>query len=415
MKPTEQNNELEKELIAHIKESLADYEEPYNVGAWENFNKKKGRRSIIFWLPLTRGVAATLLLGTITFFIARENYLIDDIKNSNVSRSISSNIGTTKDNETVSIKTDKTAENAIHQATKDRQLFVKKRTKTISHNLENTAALTVDSNLKAENFTPITIQKSNEILAFNATDIDSNHVLAQRSTKQIDIMAFFENETKLNASLKKDSDKKPDRKIMLGLLLAPSISDNEKIDMGYGVSVDLKLSNSLSLNSGIVYSKMSAAKQTNLHRNALIENAMVSANTKTLKQTSEIVSGIDIPLALKYNLSKSIYTNFGFSVYAILQQKRQNTYLEEKFVQKTTEDYEFAGILVAEQTTELEILRNQKDNTYLSFYNISLGYKKPFGKSNTIAVEPFMKLPIKDAKVNNLRLVGTGVKLKFDF
>ena len=32
---------FEDKLIDHIRESLADYEEPYVSGVWENFNKKE--------------------------------------------------------------------------------------------------------------------------------------------------------------------------------------------------------------------------------------------------------------------------------------------------------------------------------------------------------------------------------------
>ncbi|RZL30310.1 MAG: hypothetical protein EOO96_18380, partial [Pedobacter sp.] len=76
MKPTEHKPPIEKELIAHIRESLVEHEESYQLGAWEKFNapEKKLRP---FWLPFLQGAAAILIIGFIGFLILNKKPTIE--------------------------------------------------------------------------------------------------------------------------------------------------------------------------------------------------------------------------------------------------------------------------------------------------------------------------------------------------
>jgi hypothetical protein len=56
-----------------------------------------------------------------------------------------------------------------------------------------------------------------------------------------------------------------------------------------------------------------------------------------------------------------------------------------------------------------------RNNKYLGFYNISFGYKQKVSEKQSFSVEPFMKLPMKEFSKENLYLIGTGIRLKFDF
>ena len=61
------------------------------------------------------------------------------------------------------------------------------------------------------------------------------------------------------------------------------------------------------------------------------------------------------------------------------------------------------------------MVAKSEDYSYLGFYNFAFGYKTKISKKNAFAIEPFLKLPMREVKTENLRLIGTGVKLKFDF
>lgn len=70
MLPPDNDNRSSEELITHIIERLSENEEPYKIGAWENFNKKKKNKAI-FWLTST---AAILVLGFTLFFWLGKNF-----------------------------------------------------------------------------------------------------------------------------------------------------------------------------------------------------------------------------------------------------------------------------------------------------------------------------------------------------
>jgi hypothetical protein len=55
------------------------------------------------------------------------------------------------------------------------------------------------------------------------------------------------------------------------------------------------------------------------------------------------------------------------------------------------------------------------DSKLIGFYNLSFGIKQPLSKKNTLSLEPFVKLPMKESGPDNLKLIGTGIKLKLDF
>jgi hypothetical protein len=72
-------------------------------------------------------------------------------------------------------------------------------------------------------------------------------------------------------------------------------------------------------------------------------------------------------------------------------------------------------VMVAEKVSEPAPQSEVQQNKYLGFYNFSFGFKQKVSKNNTLSIEPFLKVPMKDIKTENLNLIGTGVKLKFNF
>ncbi|RYG08670.1 MAG: hypothetical protein EOO07_25210 [Chitinophagaceae bacterium] len=194
--------------------------------------------------------------------------------------------------------------------------------------------------------------------------------------------------------------------------------------MGYGVSVDYSLSDKFSLNSGIAYNQMTAGKNNvstfDGAMNSPTNSAIIARqSTRSLTGVQEQVAGIDIPLELKYHLSKNLYANVGVSAFAVISQKQNNTYLENRVEQRISDSpngyQQLSSVLVTDKITEQAEPTAVDDYSYLGFYNFSFGYKKKISKNNSFAVEPFVKLPMREVNTQNLRLIGTGVKLKFDF
>jgi hypothetical protein len=146
----------------------------------------------------------------------------------------------------------------------------------------------------------------------------------------------------------------------------------------------------------------------------------IARATKDLESVEAKISGIDIPLEVKYHFSKKLYANVGVSAFAVIRHQQNNSYVEQKLVEREASftagnKDSFTTFMVTEKTTEKAPEAEVSNDKYLGFYNFSFGYKQKISKSKSVSVEPFMKVPMKEVSKENLRLMGTGVRLKFDF
>ncbi|RZL37560.1 MAG: hypothetical protein EOO96_04795 [Pedobacter sp.] len=443
MKPTEHKTPLEKELIAHIRESLIEHEESYQLGAWEKFNAPEKKRRP-FLLPFLQGAAAILIIGLITFFIVNKKPNALDTVNTNIKteqpkagQNPQENIIKIEQKPLISNKANDDENGVIaDESLEGKELNVSPKNTSLTNaqnqNILSANEAAVATNLSLQN--PTTITNKTEIVELqNPVEKKVENVIIKPSSETVivakvedtkpNIIDFLANETK-NGTAKKADEKENKNKdrFTVGLVVAPSFGNVKRLNMGYGVSVDYKLSDKFALNSGFAYNQMAASK--GVVNNTQSDVASVSAiakssSTKSLESVEERVTGIDIPLEIKYNVSKSLYANFGVSAFAVINQKRDNTFLEAKIVQPQSAGFSsansFSSVLVTQRVTENQEVTEAQNYSYLGFYNLSFGYRKKISKKNSFAVEPFLKLPMREVKTENLRLIGTGVKLKFDF
>lgn len=443
MKPTEHKTPLEKELIAHIRESLVEHEESYQLGAWERFNAPEKKRRP-FFVPFLQGAAAILIIGLLTFLIVyKKSNSLDTVK-STVKTEQPKAIQNPKEkairieesplvrNKSTNIYNDELKEQTVNNQNSEIPSTNPSLTTVQNQTALSTQGTFAATHLPTQNQTAITnklepieaqkpMEKKVENVIFKPNQ--ETVVIAKVEEQKPNIIDFLANETKNSAS--KKADEKPDKnkeRFTLGLVVAPSFGNVKRLNMGYGVSVDYKLSDKFALNSGLAYNQMAASKGVINNTQADMASASAiakSSSTKSLESVEERVTGIDIPLEIKYNVSKSLYANFGVSAFAVINQKRNNTFLEERIVQQQSAGlssaYAFNSVLVTQRVTENQAVAESQDYSYLGFYNLSFGYRKKIAKNNSFAVEPFLKLPMREVKTENLRLIGTGVKLKFDF
>ncbi|TKC03154.1 porin family protein [Pedobacter cryotolerans] len=441
MKPTEHKTPLERELIAHIRESLVEHEESYQLGAWEKFNAPEKKRRP-FFVPFLQGAAAILIIGLITFLIVN--------KKSNSLDTVTSNIKTEQteieqnplenvikieqkpiiSKSTITSNDDpkeQTLKNQNSRISSSNQSLTIAQNQTVLGTQETVAATNLPVQKQAVNTNKVEIIEPYKPVEKHVENVLSNPTqesvtVTKVETQKTNIIDFLESETKNNIAKKeKEKTDKNNNRFTLGLVVAPSFGNVKRLNMGYGVSVDYQLSDKFALNSGLAYNQMAAAK--GVINNGQSDMASVSAiakssSTKSLESIEERVTGIDIPLEIKYNVSKNLYANVGVSAFAVINQKRNNTFLEERIVQQSaglSSANSFSSVLVTQRVTENQTVTETQDYSYLGFYNLSFGYKKKISKNNSFAIEPFLKLPMREVKTENLRLIGTGVKLKFDF
>ena len=406
---------MDKELIEHITAQLQNHEETYSNGAWERFSEKKNkRRGIAFW-PLWAAAALIFIFGGV-FFAQNNTDHKKDIaitkpkvqQNVTADRNANANIET-KTNPT-SLKNDtspvnKLAANRPAKITENIKPLLTARTgysfintleqlTPVNNNLlDNKLAGANLSNLQTKQFDILTEKKKPQ-------------PIAQTSFEKLLAHDSYVNQQKPPTKTSENSKWQPD------VYVAPAMGNDNKVTMNYGFSLSYAIANKLSISSGLSYASISTTESLNA-------SAPQTLSGKNLESVDAKVRGINVPLELKYNISDKLYTNIGVSALAVLNNSQQNNYIVnqvQNFSSTTANGYaDSKTLIVKEKTTEPQPEANIDPDKYIGFYNFSLGYKQKISKKNNIAIEPFLRLPMKTFSKENLNLTNGGLRLKIDF
>ncbi|WP_285010174.1 hypothetical protein [Pedobacter faecalis] len=420
MRPTDHREPGEDELIARIREGLIGHEEPYRPGAWEEFSTKKqpGRKPLILWLGAIGSAAAVGLIVAKLFFF-NQTQTPDSLIPAQEQP------GLTKIEDTGIQKAPETTASETHISKREQIIVypaVTPGTETqgyaVAQDPEASPVQAIAKNpaYNIANVVPKLEQSASERVARPQEETTTTPVTARRN----DIETFLALESARNqAQPKKDASSAAD-KWEVGVMLAPSVGNAGKLNMGYGLSMAYALSDKVSLSSGLSYNEMAASKGT--EDNRLMESpakTAIASESKSLESVDARVVGIDIPLEVKYRFSEKVYANVGVSAFAVINQRQNNTYIQERLVQNAPtlagEEDSFKTVIVAEKAREEAPRSEVNQQNYLGFYNFSFGFRQKIAGDKAISIEPFMKVPMKEISKENLRFMGTGLRLKFDF
>jgi len=434
MKPSEED------LISQIKKTMASHEEPYLPGAWEKFNERvPADKKPVFGLYKILSIAAMLLLCTFVFLyvdnvVEKPESAIAKKKNEPAEQHVPELAIPELSEETVKIPEldrsiytarsksasevmDSVIDNALEQA------YVYQAIDSAAILQQNAILLAPQQDNQLHDLASTRNLSWNRGLSLSSKmqppKIEALATEQQQSESARSFESFLEKEQLLTTAKLKSAEqpaKQQQDKWALGLMVAPSIGNNNKLNMGYGLSMAYALSKKVEVVSGISYNDMHAANQ--VAPPPVNTAAFFSGDAKNLQSVEASVSGLDIPLGIKYNLSKKIYANVGVSAFAVLNERKNNTYVQETSMQTVSKDPGSAGemrIVVMNQRITEKAPDPSLGDKYIGFYNLSFGVKQPLSKKNTLSLEPFVKLPMKETAADNLRLIGTGIKLKLDF
>ncbi|GGE68004.1 outer membrane protein with beta-barrel domain [Pedobacter psychrotolerans] len=409
---------MDKELIEHITTQLQNHEENYAPGAWERFSKKeeKKRGGFVFW-PLWTAAAIILVLSGLFLF----NY--EDKTNKNtIAKSKTENT----DSQLIEPKKDHIIDHQI--AVEDSKTALKNDEKSAVPQAKNTYQAQVND-FESQNplFAIKQVQdKTNErkidVLENIANVTPANSGLANTEVKVLqekpkannkmtfeDLLAL---DSKTNHGKNAQNKVNHSQKWEQDVYVAPSMGNDSKVNMNYGFSLSYAIANKLSISSGVSYASISSTESQNAA-------APQSLSGKNLESINAKVQGINVPLEVRYNISDKLYTGIGVSALAVLNNSQQNTYLVNQvqtlsspLANGTTDSKSF---IVAEKQSEPQPTSTIDPDKYIGFYNFSLGYKQKISKKNNIAIEPFLRLPMKTFSRENLNLTNGGLRLKVDF
>ena len=415
MRPVDHMKPSEDEIIAHIKDSLSSYEESYVPGSWERFDRQQGHKpGMLLWIGRLSSAAALLILGSLLFWYVAKSPRTQPDKNLVVQ---SQDPAVTKqDHAGNDVAQSKVQVDEIEFAKASLSPVKSKQTSYVATVVVTDQPVNLVAAQHTMNVAQIPVESSLESVTVKTIPLTGTNPVEEVDSKSA-LEAFLKAESKNTARTASNTPVEKGNKWAVGVMVSPSIGSTNKINMGYGLSMGYAITDKVSLNSGISYNELAASR--NVAPVAAPASTAIAGESKSLESVEQRVTGIDIPLDIRYNLGKNLYANVGVSAFAVIDQRRNNTYLQEKVVERASYDSpasnDFKNLILNEKVTEDAPVSEIDHNKYIGFYNFSFGYKQKVAKDKSISIEPFMKVPMKEITRDNLRLMGTGIKLRFDF
>lgn len=453
--------ENKKELIDDIADKLRDYELPYREGAWEKFaSLDKGRKSRVLW-PYWSAAAVLLALG-----ISYITYNTGDLQGDNTGvNTIAKKEKTTQhaipgagqDGPSAPVESSDANVNQVHpNITNSSSKGLENRLSSLSDpqqhattyisadqsarislpfNELRTAALSADPIRAKEsdlpNKTGTGLSRYNGLSGIKADDEP------QPESKFSLSVLGTDNQQQTLANQQINRPKGMGRKWELGAFVSPASASSE-VSMGGGLSVAYNLTKKLSVRSGVAVQNYQMAMALNPGKPSSASPAYmdspVSNNAYLIDMSSAqsrlnpnftAVSGsvltLDIPVEMKYAITRNLYTTAGVSMVSVLQQERLNHYVEN--INGNTFAGKNANGVGAAESNNIQAVnktvksneQNVETNGFNGFINLSIGRKLPIKKTFSISVEPFYRLPLGQFKNSDVNYSNGGIKVITNF
>ena len=429
-----------KELIERIKQGLKQAEErPYRAGAWEAYKAKYEPVSPLkrLW-PIWSAAAAAALLGFV--------FLLTDRKEPARAPMLAST-EQVEDVQQPSVKNDE--ESTALQLTDGKQKMPQERqmqqlsvVKLAPIALAQQQLLPVglsQPQLRVElpkGLVLSTAKSSKPINQEESRSTDQNLIAGTQVQPDFAYTAQGRRESLHTLGPKK---LRLSNRMELGAFVSPS-GTNQQVDLGGGLVLAYQLNDKLAIRTGASFNqyevgmvgsrvaemavakRMAAAPIKNADKTISKEAATLRGNNLLLPDLHAVtgkVQTLDIPLEVRYNLTKQFYATGGLSYAAVLSQERLDHYEQSAAVQTYSsvgdaDEMQQNGVTTV-QTTELSADDNVNTNGFGGFVNFSVGRRMSVGKRMKISVEPFVKLPVGQFKQADMNYTNGGIRLMTSF
>lgn len=413
---------MDKELIEHITAQLQNHEEHYAPGAWESFSEKEKdqRRGFVLW-PLWTAAAVIFIISGILFIHQSKESKQPALAKAKVQNTESPKHNQASEKFSIPLLPDERVKSAaINQSAQQANL------PSYSFNSADSILKSNKQAVIAKTYDPIDeVPAGNDpFSALHSTEVKITHAdqgivsvgkgdkQDPETAKKLSFEDLLAVDSKTNQQNPAQSKMQQHSKWQPDVYVAPSMGNDNRLNMNYGFSLSYTIANKLSISSGISYASISSTESQNA-------SAPQSLSGKNLESINAKVQGINVPLEVRYNISDKLYTGVGVSALAVLNNSQQNTYLVNQ-VQMLSAPLangmmDSKSFIVAEKQSEPQPASNIDPDKYIGFYNFSLGYKQKISGKNNIAIEPFLRLPMKTFSRENLNLTNGGLRLKVDF
>lgn len=380
----------EQEFFAHIKETLSGYELEYAPGAWEKFQKQQRKQQRVLRFKWIKPIAAAaiLLLGILFWKIPVQKGDRQELFTKSKVPEIKPLIPAPAD-------VPRLKENGIRKRTVKRSEL---KINTTKEAFQNTDTSEIPGESVVVTGTQASVENTGSIEQKRKQKNPAEKVYKQKHDNPWYI-------ARNNIQLKPEED----RQWKINVLVSNSYGAGGKFRMGFGTSIDYALNKKISISAGAAYTQVSGMNKFN--------EISAESTTRSLYSVETSVTGIDLPIEMKYSLSERSYLSIGISTLGILRKSQTLSYMENKLVEVVV-----AGDDGPRTESKLVSFRESvpvasealPQEKYLGFYNLSYGFIHQAGKNTQLIIEPYIKLPMKPYSEQRSSLMSTGIRLKMN-
>jgi hypothetical protein len=442
----------EDKFFTGIEDTLHAYEDAYVPGSWEAFQQKRQRSRMGMFLRLSSAAAVLLLLSYVALqFYVKSPVPVQVVQNKKDIQQPQANPSSSPAQQIVpqsKLQTESIAQNkelvAGTKAAKTADPVIATAKPKYNNETVNTPVVVKPDNAVIATAkpkyndekvnTPVILKPDNTIIATNQPPVKTNDalnplqnpvkqddaankplpgltpekVIANNDTKKVagsakseyDVLVNSKNNSKAITADKKASDKT----VSYAVMVQPSVG-NQKLNIGTGVEVSYKLTDKISINSGIGYSSLSAISS--------------SANGPRLGQVQNVnlqVSGFEVPIGVQYKTGGGFYVSAGVTGMSVMNNSLEYTYIGQSAVASVMTDKQGLAYNGLSAVTENKVEESkEKVSNYIGFYNLSVGKKLPLGKKNNLNIGPFLRVPFGAVSSEKIQLLQGGVKVGLGF
>ena len=438
------DDSVDKQLAGHLRQTLDDYQTPYQLGAWEQFDRARqpAKRRLGAWY---RSVAAACALGGM---LLTPLWLNDGRLPSAAPIGLVAN-RSTQPEEASALKNQSPplptlllpASGGAVVATSQRITRNRPVRTSLSVNLvvretpsdavphvaqlaptnqtkggDVTRKSGSDSSPIGRQFVTITPGGPIQPVVSESGQIPAAPVVSSPSPTQTTLISVA---TALATTETAAPDKKRERRraVTWSVALAPQTAyipnGRSSLTLGGGVVSDVALSRRFSVSTGLSVAEQAVGIAPPV-------NQVMTTLGRQLTGTDARFVVIDLPLNLTYQVGKWTKPLFrvsaGLSSLAFLNQQYTDTYQRPQTVVTQVIDLNGRPQIV-QQTTLIEEVQARPETTYGGVYwcrllNLSVGIERPLSRRTVFAIEPYLKYPIGPLTQENLSIGSAGVSLR---
>lgn len=428
-------NPVDNMLASRIKQVFDEFEDPGANAGWEQLRKKypeRNRRPLLLWLS---SAAAVLVLVTGLLFINKQETppAIKPVKEQKVLEQGDKSIHKDKLDSSGSPHT-------VKKSVFD-QGIAAASTPTIADDASSETAETLIAALpllpedEGSLIEPLAEQfpekdrisaLADEIPLANTTKlaIKNSQVFEKIRIEQAEKPTYVKqfNPKPVEIEKKSEAVNAKGKKLALSVFAGSHFNFAEgsenQLNFGAGFTSDVRLSRNLKLSTGISIASNSLnydsgqdvpeSAASSFNSVAPSTGQSSSRDLTTITRYSASLLALDIPVNIKYQFapeSDKIYVLAGLS---------SGTYLNETYGYQYR-NFSTASGIYSSQAKAQEIKKQLNDFDFARTLNLSFGISTPFGKTQTISIEPFIKYPLGGLGSEDLKFGSTGINLKVRF